>query len=81
MLYQVHAVAVFFFHLFDRVDLAAEVGQLGKFLLNGLQPFVSLAVRDLGFRTIATLQAILLVRVLNLCDLHSETPDLFPKNP
>ena len=70
-----------FFHLFDRMNLAAEVGQLGKLLLNRLQPFVSLAVRDLGFRTIATLQAILLVRVLNLCDLHSETPDLFPKNP
>jgi hypothetical protein len=76
-----HSGTVLFFHLFDRMNFAAEVGQLGKFLLNCLQPLVSLAVSDLSFRTIATLKTILLVRILNLCDLDPETPNLFPKNP
>ena len=70
-----------FFHLFDRMNFPAQVGELGKLLLNGLQPLVSLAVRDLGFRIVPALQPVLLVQLLNLGNLNPETSDLFPKNP
>ena len=53
---------------------------LGKFLLNGLQPLMPLAVSDLGLRRRWLLKPVFLVQPLNLADLGTETRYLFPKN-
>ena len=72
--------AVLLLRLFYRTNLPAKAGELGKFLLDSLQPFLPLAVRDLSIWVISALTPILLVQFLNLRNLHSETPDLFPQN-
>lgn len=72
--------AVLFLHLFYGTNLPAEAGELRKFLLDGLQPFLPLAMRDVSIGFISVLTPILLVRRLNLSNLHPETPDLFPEN-
>lgn len=56
-----YAGAVLFLHLFHGAHAAAEVGELGKFLLDGLEPFMPLAVSDLSLRFVPALTAILLV--------------------
>ena len=53
---------------------------MGKLLLDSLQPFMPPAVSDMSSWLISVLTPILLVQLLNLSNLHSETPDLFPKN-
>jgi hypothetical protein len=53
---------------------------LDKFSLDYLQAFVPLAVSDLSLRAAPALEPMLLVQFLNLSNLHSETPNLFPKN-
>jgi hypothetical protein len=72
--------AVLFLHLFDRTNLPSKPSQLRKFLLNSLQPFLSLPVGDLRIRLISLLPPIPLVQLLNLSNLHPEKPDLFPQN-
>src|SRR5438270_885830 len=69
-----------FLHLFDGLHFAAESRELGKFLLDGLQPFVSLAVSELSFGSGPAFSSILLVQFLDLSDLRTKTPDLFPKH-
>lgn len=68
------------FHLFNRENLAAKTSELGKFLLNCLQPFLPLAVSNLGLGSIPISKAILIIQFLNLSDLRTETPYLFTKN-
>lgn len=72
--------AMFLFHLFHRKNLAAKTGELGKFLLNRLQPFMPLTVSELGFRFIPLSEPILMVHLLNVSDLCTKTAYLFPKN-
>lgn len=68
------------FHLFDRKNLATQASELGKFLLNCLQPFLSLLLSELGLCSITVSSPILFVRPLNVSNLLTETPYLFPKN-
>jgi hypothetical protein len=75
--------AVLFFPLFDRQNSSAKVSELGEFLLDGLQPFMPLAVSDLSLCFILTptpRKPILIVQLLKVCDLVAETPDLFAKD-
>ncbi len=46
------AGAELLFHLFCRMNGAAEVGELVKFLLDSLKPFLSFAVIDLSFSSV-----------------------------
>jgi hypothetical protein len=70
--------AVLLLHLLYRTNPPAKASELGKFLLDRLQPFIPLAVSGMSSWLIPALTAILLVQLLNLSNLHSETPDLFP---
>ena len=74
--------AVLFFSLLDRENSAAEVSELDQFLLDFLQPFLPLAVRDLSLfvRSISTVTPILVVQLLEGSDLGAETADLFAKH-
>jgi len=46
---------VLFFPLFDRENSLAKAGELDEFLLDRLQPFKPLAVRDVSLCLIAAL--------------------------
>jgi hypothetical protein len=72
--------AVLLLHLFYGVDLSPKGGKLCKFLLDGLQPLMPLAVSDLSICFIFAVTPILLVQVLNLGNLLAKTPDLFPQD-
>jgi hypothetical protein len=72
---------VLFFHLFCRMNSAAKVCELRKFLLDGLQTFMPLVLSALGFCSIEASKPKLLIQLLNVSDLPSETPNLLPKNP
>ena len=77
------AGAVLLFPFFDGQNAPAKASESGKFLLNLLQPFVSLAVSDLSLCFVAILTggtSVLGVQLLNLSDLGAETPDLFPQD-
>lgn len=74
------AGTVLFFPLLDGKNLAAEVRELDEFLLDFLQAFLPLAVSDLGLGLVPAAKPIVLVQLLNLGYLRSETPYLFPKN-
>jgi hypothetical protein len=52
----------------------------GKLLLDCLQPFMPLAVSDLGLRLIRPLKPIFLIQLVNVSDLSTQTRDLFPKH-
>jgi hypothetical protein len=71
---------VLFFPLLDGEHPSAKAGELGKFLLDRLQPFVSLAVRDLSRGFVATLTPVLLVQFLKVSDLGPEPPNLVAKH-
>ena len=68
------------FHLFDRADSSAKVGQLGQFLLDGLQPFMPLAMCNLGLCVPSALTPIFMIQFLEVSDLDAETANLFPKH-
>lgn len=75
--------AVLFFPLFDRENSSPKVSELGEFFLDFLQSFKSLAVSDLSLGSIAVLTSgtpILLVQLLKMCDLGTESPNFFPEN-
>jgi len=80
LLDQMQAVAVLLFHLFHGTNSPAKVRQLGQFLLDCLQPFMSLPVSDLGLCVIAALLPILAIQFLQVSDFSAETPNLFPKH-
>ena len=72
--------AVLFFPLFDRENPSAKASELDQFLLDGLQPFLPLAVGDLSLCFIAAVTPILVIQLLKVCDLVAEMPDLFAKH-
>ena len=53
---------------------------MDEFLLDGLQPFLPLAVSDVRLCILVALKPMSLVQFLNLSNLLAETPDLFPEN-
>ena len=68
------------FPLFDRENSSAKASELGKFLLDGLQPLMPLTVSDLSLWFISTSKPKSVVQLLNLSDLGAETPNLFAKH-
>ena len=69
-----------FLHLLDRMNSSAKISELGKFLLDFLQPLVPLAVSDLRLCVVSAFTSILPVQLLKLPNLSAETTDLFPKD-
>jgi hypothetical protein len=68
------------FPLFHRENSSAKVSELAEFLLDGLEPFMPLAVSDLSRCFAVALTPILIVQFLKVCDLGAEMPDFFTKN-
>ena len=68
------------FPLFHRENSSAKVSELAEFLLDGLEPFMPLAVSDLSLCFVVALTPIPIVQFLKVCDLGAETPDFFTKN-
>ena len=68
------------FHLLDRNHFAAEVGELGKLLLNGLEPFVPLSVSYLSLSFIRFPEPVLLIQFLNVSDFGTQPTYFFPKH-
>jgi len=71
---------VLLFHLFDGKNLATKASELGKFMLNCLEAFMPVAVSDLGLSVIPISKPILFIQLLDVSNLRTETPYLFPKN-
>lgn len=69
-----------FLHLFDGTNSPAKIGNFCQFLLDCFQPLMPLAVRNLSLRFISAAPSILVVQLLQLCDLGAEAGDLFPKH-
>jgi hypothetical protein len=70
--------AVLLFGLFYGTNFSAKGSELAKFLLDCLQTFMPLAVSHLSIGLISALLPIEFVQPLNLGNLQTETPDLFP---
>jgi len=62
---------VVFLHLLDRTNSSAKVSELGKFLLDFLQPLVPLAVIDLRLCVVSAFTSILSVQLLKPRDLNA----------
>lgn len=59
----------------------AKIGNFCQFLLDRFQPLMPLAMSNLSLRVIsAAAPPILVVQLLQLCDLGAEAGDLFPKH-
>jgi len=71
---------VLLLHLLRRTNSSAKISELGKFLLDFLQPLLPLAVCDLGLWSISASEPISVVQLLKLCDLGAETPNLVVKH-
>jgi hypothetical protein len=74
------ACEVLFFHLVDRMKLPAKIADLGKLLLDRLEPLVPLAVSDLSLRSIRSSKTVFVVQLLNVSNLSAQTRNLFPEN-
>jgi hypothetical protein len=72
--------AVLFLHLFYGLNLPGEAREFGKFLLDRLQPFMPLAVRDFSVSVVPVSTPIQLVQLLDVSDLRSETPNSLPQD-
>ena len=72
--------AMLFFHLFDRKYFTTQARQLGKLLLDFLQPFLPQAVSDLRLCAIPAMKPVFFVLPLNLRNLDAQIPDLSPQN-
>ena len=81
LFYGVQAGVMLFLHSFCRNNSAAKVCQLHKLMLNSLQSLTPLSVSDLHICSIPAVTPKLLIQLLNVSDLHPETPNLVPKNP
>jgi hypothetical protein len=64
-----------------RNNTASKVCELHKLMLNSLEPLTPLSVSDLIICSIPAVTPKLLIQLLNVSDLQSETSDLVPKNP
>lgn len=69
-----------FLQLLDREDSSAKVSELGKFLLDSLQPFMPLAVSDLSLCFISASTPILFTQRSKVGDLLAQAPHLFAKD-
>jgi hypothetical protein len=69
-----------FLHLFYGTNSSAKVREFCQLVLDRLQAFMPLTVRDLSLRLMSAFPSILVVHLLNLRDLGAETTDLFPKH-
>lgn len=72
--------AVFFFHLFNGKNFSTQGRKLGKLLLNCFQPFMPLAVSDLGLSYVRVVKPVLFVQLFYLRDFFPKTPNFFSKN-
>ena len=72
--------AVLFSPLFCRDNFATKLSELNKVLLDCLQPFHPLSMSDLSIRSAQAVTPKLLIQVLYIGDLFSETCDLVPEN-
>jgi hypothetical protein len=72
--------SVLCFSLFHRENSSAKVSELAEFLLDGLEPFMPLAVSDLSLCFMVGLTAIVVIQFLKVCDLGAETPNFFTKD-
>jgi hypothetical protein len=70
-----------FIDLFRQNNSTAKVCELHKLMLNFLQPLTPLSMSELNTCFVPAVTPILLIRLLNVSDLHPETPNLVPKNP
>jgi hypothetical protein len=73
-------VAVLLFDLCDRANASAKVGNLGQLLLDCLQPFMPLAMGNVGLCVTSALTPIFMIQFLKVSDLLTETANLFPKD-
>ncbi len=69
-----------FLHLFDGTNSPAKVGNFCQILLDCFQPLMPLAVSNLSLRIISAAPSILVVQLLQLCDLGAEVGNLFAKH-
>jgi hypothetical protein len=72
-----------FLALFERDDFVAEVCELSQFMLDFLQPFLSLSMSDLGLDLVAALvprPSVLGMQFHKVSDLAAETRNLFAKH-
>ena len=67
------------FPLFHRENSSAKVSELAEFLLDGLEPFMPLAVSDLSLGFVSSFTSILVVQLLKAGNLSTKTPNLFSK--
>lgn len=77
---QMQTGTVGFFYLLYQMNPAAKVAELGKFLLDFLQPLLPLAVSNLSLGSIPFSKTVFLIRLFNVSDLGAQTRNLFPKN-
>ena len=77
---EIQAGAVLFLHLLCRNNSATKISELHKLGLYCLQPFIPLSVSGLDICSIDAATPKLPIQLLNVSDLRSETPNLFPKN-
>jgi hypothetical protein len=68
------------FHWLCRNDFAAKVCELHKLMLNSLQPLTPLSVSDLNPCSVPAVMPKLPIQLVNVSDLHPETPNLGSKN-
>ena len=77
---QISTGAVPLLHFFDRTNSPAKIGNFYKFLLDSFQPLMPLTVSNLSLRIVSAAPSILVVQLLQLCDLGAEFGDLFTKH-
>jgi hypothetical protein len=80
VLHHLDALAVFFAPLAYGYDGASQGCEASEFLLDILQAFVALAVRDLIHRAAALLPPVLLILLVNFGDFRPQTHDLILEN-
>jgi hypothetical protein len=72
--------AVLFSHSFGRNHLASKIGESNQLLLDSLQTFVPLSVSNLGLNCFTAAASKLLISLLNVSDLFSQSRNLVSKN-
>ena len=69
-----------FLHLLDGTNSSPQISELDELLLDDLQPFVPLAVSELGLCVVSAFTSIMAIRLLKLCDLGAEPTNLYAKH-
>jgi hypothetical protein len=71
---------VLFLHLFGGTHAPAEIGELGKFLLDFLESLLPLAVRKLRLGVLPAFPPVLFIQFLELFDFGAEKSDFVAKD-